>query len=288
MPPYAESQVRKDLTIFKERVLDPRVSDADADVIFSTVHTAKGLEWDVVQLADDLSCTPSALPMWLCDRMAPRLSMTSQPVPDLFASQAWDTSQPSTQPAEFLSASQAHREWQEAGFGFRRSAKEEDEVNIMCKLRAGCDMFAFAPCSRACLGCCRSHSCDCSSVFFLLLGADVALTRARLMLSVPRVSLFTKLVRTLAHIEENARRASQDPDYDMHDDADAFCGDLFSGPGDGVYSSRLRAQFAEAIINSSAVMRDVLARKGFDLPRVKIPPKRVVPASQSDTTKNTT
>ena len=120
----------------------------------------------------------------------------------------------------------------------------------------------------------------------------MALTRARLMLSVPRVSLFTKLVRTLVHIEENARRASQDPDYDMHDDADTFCGDLFSGPGDGVYSSRLRAQFAEAIINSSAVMRDVLARKEFDLPKWHfarvIAPKRVVPASQSDTTKNTT
>ena len=52
--------------------------------------------------------------------------------------------------------------------------------------------------------------------------ADVALTRARLMLSVPRVSLFSKLVRTLAHIEQSARRASQDPDYDMHDDADGL------------------------------------------------------------------
>lgn len=40
---------------FKQSVLDKNYSLDEADIILSTVHAAKGLEWDVVEVLDDLS-----------------------------------------------------------------------------------------------------------------------------------------------------------------------------------------------------------------------------------------
>ncbi|GKY96376.1 hypothetical protein MPSEU_000597200 [Mayamaea pseudoterrestris] len=38
---------------FKSQILDKRITAEDADIILTTCHTAKGLEWDNVQLCDD-------------------------------------------------------------------------------------------------------------------------------------------------------------------------------------------------------------------------------------------
>jgi superfamily I DNA/RNA helicase len=42
------------LARFKREVLDADVAHADADVVLSTVHAAKGMEWDRVVVCDDL------------------------------------------------------------------------------------------------------------------------------------------------------------------------------------------------------------------------------------------
>ena len=41
------------LTVFERRVLSCRESEAEADVVLTTVHQAKGLEWDRVQVLGD-------------------------------------------------------------------------------------------------------------------------------------------------------------------------------------------------------------------------------------------
>lgn len=56
---------------FKEHVLDRRYTQEEADLVLSTIHSAKGMEWDNVELCDDLcalstikvvECTPEGLP----------------------------------------------------------------------------------------------------------------------------------------------------------------------------------------------------------------------------------
>ena len=52
---------------FKEHVLDKKYTQEEADVVLSTVHSAKGMEWDNVELCDDLSML-SAIKVVGCDQ----------------------------------------------------------------------------------------------------------------------------------------------------------------------------------------------------------------------------
>eukprot|EP00944_MAST-04C_sp_MAST-4C-sp1_P006181 g6181.t1 len=108
--PYEDSEVARIIAKFKMLVLDKRIPpDAStAEVIFSTIHVAKGLEWDVVQIAN-----METFPLFFCDRDAPSAS----------------SSHPASQ-TSFVHASHASSvKWSSPGFGFR-TGKMEDEVNL--------------------------------------------------------------------------------------------------------------------------------------------------------------
>ena len=42
-----------DITRFQNEILKEQVSEADADFIFVSAHQSKGLEWPIVEVADD-------------------------------------------------------------------------------------------------------------------------------------------------------------------------------------------------------------------------------------------
>ena len=71
-------------------------------MIFSTIHVAKGLEWNVVQVCWEVDL--KKFPLFLCDRSA---NLTDG----------------------FVSAG-SQRDWHSAGFKFK-TGREEDEVNLM-------------------------------------------------------------------------------------------------------------------------------------------------------------
>ncbi len=230
-PPYGESVVQKLLAKLQGSVLTPAYDNSEAEVIFGTVFTAKGLEWGVVQLGPDLVCNPKRPEMFLCDRKAPA------PGPATFSQ---PPSQAHSQPG-FMSASQASRAWEQAGFGFRTGGAES-EVNLLY----------------------------------------VAITRAKHMISVPRVSLFAKLLRTLKYCQ-TALWHRDDPDHDAEEHARQFSSALFHGSDDSRYNGWVRDIFKEAAENVEAVNRDVLDGSGFALPQVVlVEPPAAPQASQSD------
>lgn len=102
-PPYGDSNLYRILSEFKARVLDQNISLYSADVVFSTIHVAKGLEWDTVQLSDDHS--------QVCLDIIDCSSSSSQP------------------PPMFVPASRGQPEF-EPGFAFKK-VQPEDDVNLV-------------------------------------------------------------------------------------------------------------------------------------------------------------
>ena len=99
---YENSPVYEAVSRLKSLVLDCKHRATDAEVIFSTIHVAKGLEWNVVQICWEVDL--KRFPLFLCDQSA---SSTDG----------------------FVSAG-SQREWQTVGFGFK-TGRTEDEVNLM-------------------------------------------------------------------------------------------------------------------------------------------------------------
>jgi hypothetical protein len=56
---------------FKEQVIEPEYTQAEADIVLSTVHSAKGMEWENVQLCEDL-CTLANIKILECDHKTGR------------------------------------------------------------------------------------------------------------------------------------------------------------------------------------------------------------------------
>jgi superfamily I DNA/RNA helicase len=49
------------VNLFREEIIDRNYPGAEADVILSTVHAAKGMEWDYVQVLNDMTNFPVIL-----------------------------------------------------------------------------------------------------------------------------------------------------------------------------------------------------------------------------------
>jgi hypothetical protein len=101
--PYEDSPVYAAVSMFKSLVLDCKHRATDAEVIFSTIHVAKGLEWNVVQVSWEVDL--KKFPLFLCDRSA------------------------NSAGGGFVAAG-SQRDWHSAGFGFK-TGSTEDEVNLL-------------------------------------------------------------------------------------------------------------------------------------------------------------
>ena len=112
---YDSSSLKPLIELFMDEVVDGKVQHSDADVIFSTVHVCKGLEWDNVQLLDDFGDSFNGKFFSIGDRAQQDKSSTS------FITAS---SQMSKERLE-------QESWEDPGFNWSKGITSQDQVNLM-------------------------------------------------------------------------------------------------------------------------------------------------------------
>eukprot|EP01047_Picozoa_sp_COSAG01_P029360 COSAG01_NODE_2012_length_8655_cov_3.344086_3_plen_762_part_00 len=62
-----KERTRKVMALWKEHVLDKQYNQDEANVVLSTIHSAKGMEWDDVEICGDSMCALSAIKVVDCE-----------------------------------------------------------------------------------------------------------------------------------------------------------------------------------------------------------------------------
>jgi len=110
---YASSDLKAAIDQFMGQIVDENVKQSNADVIFSTAHVCKGLEWDNVQLLGDFGDSYNGKFFLFLDR-----NTEGKQNKATFTSASSQSSQ------------QAQMDWDRPGFNWKKG-RPEDSVNLM-------------------------------------------------------------------------------------------------------------------------------------------------------------